>query len=102
MALTFNTNTTAVTDGNINTNKNANNNSSVLNVDDELFIAEKHNLLNGNTVEPSTIIEDLIITKTKLSKQEFCYKMKQQCNIRFYDAIKLWKKYNQQLQPEGN
>eukprot|EP01084_Bolivina_argentea_P117383 208486_1 len=71
-------------------------------VDTELFIVQKHNSLNSNnTVEPSTIIEDLIITKTKLSKHEFCRRMKQQCNLRFYDAIKLWKKYNQQLQPEG-
>eukprot|EP01084_Bolivina_argentea_P092822 166970_1 len=89
-----NTNTSAKADGNMSTKKNNN-------IDAELFIAKKHHSLNTNTVEPSTIIKHLIVTKTKLSKYEFCTEMKQQCNIKMNDAIKLWKKYNQKLQPEG-
>eukprot|EP01084_Bolivina_argentea_P117382 208484_1 len=106
MAVNAHFNSNIKTDSNMSTNKNNNyftkRSQYTESIDAELCIVEKPNLLNENTVEPSTIIEDLIITKTKLSKHEFCRKMKQQCNIRFYDAIKLWKKYNQQLQPEGN
>eukprot|EP01084_Bolivina_argentea_P117384 208487_1 len=97
--LSTNTNTNINKAGdNMSTNKS---NKCVLDAGGKLFIAEKNNLLNASTVKASTIIEHLIVTETKISKQEFCCRIKQQCNVRFYDAIKFWKQYNQKLQPEG-